>query len=525
MLKMLRRLALLLICAAFLAACGGDGQSAIDDGQLIIDEPPTDGELEATATAELPLVAAFLPPSVMVDIMLNPEDAELFGGRARLSADGSYLEGLENNDDYFSFTFDIPADGFYDLNFISAGIGGAKDNWVSVNGERFGYVSSDGDDFGDAVMERVFLYEGTNTIALERYWGWVRLKALHITNSAQLDPAIFDVSARLINPNANETTRRLMSYLADSYGRVILSGQYSDNGLLAGEAGVIFMTTGKRPAVLGMDMMDYTPSRVARGTTSRTVENAIEAWVEHGAIVTLCWHWNAPEEYIRPSDTWYRAFYTDNTNINLARIMNGEDPEGFDLLMRDIDVISEYLKILQDADVPILWRPLHEAAGAWFWWGASGPEPYIELWKLMYNRMTFEHGLNNLIWLWNGEAAGWYPGDGYVDIIGEDVYAGEHNYASQINKFMQAVNYSDTPKIVTLSENGTLFDPDLAVRDGAMWGFWATWGGDFVLAGRNLWRYSERFTEEEMLMKAYNHEIVVTAEDLPDWNTYPIRED
>jgi mannan endo-1,4-beta-mannosidase len=137
--------------------------------------------------------------------------------------------------------------------------------------------------------------------------------------------------------------------------------------------------------------------------------------------------------------------------------------------------------------------------------------------------MTFEHGLNNLIWLWNGEAADWYPGDDYVDIIGEDIYAGERNYASQINKFMQAVNYADTPKIVTLSENGTLFDPDLALRDGAMWGFWATWSGHFVVR-RGLWLLSEEFTEEEMLMKVYNHEIVVTLEDLPCLKTYPIRE-
>jgi mannan endo-1,4-beta-mannosidase len=317
-----------------------------------------------------------------------------------------------------------------------------------------------------------------------------------------------------------------MSFLADAYGRVILTGQYSDNGLLAGEAGVIFMVTGKRPAVLGLDLMDYTPSRVARGSTSKAVEHAIEAWTEHGAVVTFCWHWNAPAEYINPDrHTWYRAFYTTDTNINLARIMNGEDPEGFELLMSDIDEIAVQLKILQDADVPILWRPLHEAAGGWFWWGASGIEPYVELWRLMYNRLTFEHELNNLIWLWNGEDGDWYPGDDYVDIIGEDVYAGERNYASQINKFMQAVNYTTPPKMVTLSENGTLFDPDLALRDGAMWGFYATWGGDFVLAGRNIWRYSDRVTEEEMLHKVYNHEIMLTLEDLPDIKTYPLRND
>jgi len=524
--KYLRAIALLLLCVALLSACNGNDVSVdlpttppSDDGT------PSEGGETLTQegnTPESAEIAAFAPPSVIVDITLGAEEAERFGN-VRLSSDGEYLEGFEvAEQDYCVFTAEIPADGFYDLNFISEGIGGAKENFVTVNGERLGTVFTEAGGFGDAIMTRVFLAEGKNTIALERYWGWIQLKSLHITNSAPLDPAIFDVSARLINPNANETTRRLMSYLADSYGKVILSGQYSDNGIMAGEAGVIFMATGKRPAVLGMDLIEYSPSRAERGNTSATVERAIEA-DELGAIVTLCWHWNAPSEYIRERDTWYRAFYTSDTNISLAKIMNGEDPEGYDLLMRDIDVIAEQLKRLQDADVPILWRPLHEAAGGWFWWGASGKEPYIELWKLLYEKLTFEHELNNLIWLWNGESGDWYPGDDYVDIIGEDIYAGEHVYSSQINKFMEAVNYADTPKMVTLSENGTLIDPDLALRDGAMWGFWATWGGDFVTRG-TLWLYSEKFTEEEMLIKVYNHDIVVTLEDLPDLKTYPLRD-
>lgn len=53
-------------------------------------------------------------------------------------------------------------------------------------------------------------------------------------------------------------------------------------------------------------------------------------------------------------------------------------------------------------------------------------------------------------------------------------------YASQIEKYMQADGYTDANKMIVLSETGTLFDPDLAIRDGAMWGFFATWGGEFV---------------------------------------------
>jgi mannan endo-1,4-beta-mannosidase len=512
--KFIRKIAFLLACVIFIAGCNG-AEPADPNTQL--DELNETNEFDETPLSVVNVPAEIVP----VDITIKAEEAAMFGN-VRLTS-GGYLEGFEQDDDRCEFTVEIPADGFYDLNFISASIGGYKENYVSVNGERLGVVPRYDETFGDSILPRTFLTKGINVISFEKYWGWVKLDALHITNSEPIDPAIFDVSAKLINPNANERTKRLMSYLADSYGNVILSGQYSDDGLLAGEAGIIFLETGKRPAVLGLDLMDYTPSRVERGTNSRAVERAIEA-DEQGAIITFCWHWNAPSPYLPANRTWYRGFYTNETNINLAKIMNGEDPEGFDLLMSDIDEIAVQLKRLQDADIPILWRPLHEAAGGWFWWGARGAEPYIELWRIMYNKLTFEHGLNNLIWLWNGEAADWYPGDEYVDIIGEDVYAGERSYASQVQRFLQAVNYTTPPKMVVLAENGTLFDPDLALRDGAMWGFWATWGGEFVRK-RNLLLYCENFTELEMLRHVYNHDIVVTLCKLPDLKTYPIRED
>ena len=50
-------------------------------------------------------------------------------------------------------------------------------------------------------------------------------------------------------------------------------------------------------------------------------------------------------------------------------------------------------------DVPVLWRPLHEFDGAWFWWGKGGAEAFKKLWRLMYDRFTGLHKLDNLIWV------------------------------------------------------------------------------------------------------------------------------
>lgn len=37
--------------------------------------------------------------------------------------------------------------------------------------------------------------------------------------------------------------------------------------------------------------------------------------------------------------------------------------------------------------VPVLWRPLHEAGGKWFWWGSHGASVTIKLYDIMFNRL------------------------------------------------------------------------------------------------------------------------------------------
>ena len=145
---------------------------------------------------------------------------------------------------------------------------------------------------------------------------------------------------------------------------------------------------------------------------------------------------------------------------------------------------------------------------------------------LLYDKLTNEYGLDNLIWVWNGQDAEWYPGDEYVDIIGEDIYPGEKVYTSQVNSYFNAAtNYAGENKLVYLTENGCIFDPELAKRDGAMWGMWCTWGGEFIAKDVAVFTLSEQYTESEMLKKAYADENVLSLEDLPDLKTYEIRKE
>ena len=212
--------------------------------------------------------------------------------------------------------------------------------------------------------------------------------------------------------------------------------------------------------------------------------------------------------------TWYSAFYKEHTNIDLRKIMRGDDPEGYDLLVRDIDAISEAMKPLAEADVPVLWRPLHEASGGWFWWGTGGAEAYIDLYRLIYDRMVNVHGLHNLIWIWNAQKKDWYPGDDVVDIIGTDIYPGEHVHTSQAEIFLQCLESTPARKLIWLTENGCVPDPDELFADNIIWGCWCTWGGDFVLKNPKFNRLSEAYTTADMLKKVYADDRVLDRERL-----------
>ncbi|NLG26079.1 MAG: beta-mannosidase [Clostridiales bacterium] len=335
-----------------------------------------------------------------------------------------------------------------------------------------------------------------------------------------MEESRYAVSPAPINPRADDCARRLKKFLADIYGRQTLAGQQA-SGLYSYENAALKKLTGRMPAISGFDFMDYSPGRVERGAGSRDAEDAI-LWWDKGGIVTFCWHWNAPKDLVDSKDQpWYRGFYTDATSFDISRAMDGRDPEGYRLILRDIDAIAAQLRILADAGVPVIWRPLHEASGGWFWWGAKGAKPCVALYRLLYDRLTRHHRLNNLLWAWSGQSPEWYPGDEYVDLIGEDIYPPEHEHTAQKARFEQAANTPNEPKLIAMTENGAVPDIDAMYAEGARWLYFCTWGGDFVF-DRAERAYSEKTTSAERMIYTFQHPDVVTLDELPDLKTYPL---
>ena len=146
----------------------------------------------------------------------------------------------------------------------------------------------------------------------------------------------------------------------------------------------------------------------------------------------------------------------------------------------DLEKIVPYLQQLQQANIPVLWRPLHEAAGKWFWWGNGSAASYVKLWHFMYDYFKAK-GINNLIWVWTSEKADsdWYPGDDYVDIIGTDMYGqdGTAVSATAMADRFNTLAYRYPTKMISLTECGTVSDVPTQWNSDAKWSWFMPWYG------------------------------------------------
>ena len=277
--------------------------------------------------------------------------------------------------------------------------------------------------------------------------------------------------------------------------------------------------TGKQPAIRGIDLLAY---RSNTDWMDHAPERAIE-WVnEYKGIATLTWHWNVPSVEGGEEVAFY-VESTGNTPFTTFSITKALEEGTWEnkQLLADIDAIAAELTKLKEADVPVLWRPLHEAEGAWFWWGAEGPEPCKQLYKLLYDKLTNEYGLDNLIWVWTGytfpTSAAWYPGDDVVDMVGYDKYNavdGMPNLSSIASTFYSLVQSTDGQKMVAMTENDSIPSLENLINDKAGWLYFCPWYMNYLT--------SEQNNPVENLVEIYNSEYCITLDELPDLKSYPI---
>lgn len=299
---------------------------------------------------------------------------------------------------------------------------------------------------------------------------------------------------QLSNANASESAKELYGYICSVYKNNILTGQ--QESIWVGnpdyEMDYIEENTGKLPAIRGLDFHydDF----------DNVIERSKE-WRARGGIVTICWHCGSDF-----SGNWWDSLQTE---LDWDNALTKGTPE-YDALIAGMDKAAAALKELDEAGVPVLWRPFHELDGDWFWWSRGGPRNFVKLWRIMYTRYTDYWALNNLIWVCGYQAKTetpelWYPGDGYVDIAGADSYYG----GTQAPLFHRIKLFIGNRKPICFHENGTIPDMDKLERWGTDWVWFMTWHTEFLM--------EDKWNTKENLYKAYNSDYAITLDELPEF--------
>lgn len=306
------------------------------------------------------------------------------------------------------------------------------------------------------------------------------------------------------------------------------------------DVNLIMELTGKYPAIQGFDFGSYCPCYAwDDGVAGRMIE-----WTnEKNGICTASWHVNVPTtmaDYTlgEPLD-FSKTTYSEKTDFKTANcLVEGTvEYEYFQLCMKNL--AAELLK-LQEAGVPVIFRPFHEAegnpshtddpidgSGAWFWWAKEGAVVYKQLWNLLQDTLRDEYGLHNLIYeenlyAWSDASAKWYVGDDRTDLVAFDKYNTQYNrhdgktsgpnLDAETGIFYKLNEFVDGQKMVAMAENDSVPSLNNMSVEHAYWLYFCPWYD----TDESPFVSGEKYQDHAELKALYNSDFCITLDELPE---------
>lgn len=288
-----------------------------------------------------------------------------------------------------------------------------------------------------------------------------------------------------VNKNATDKTKKLLEYLVDNCGKKIITGVHTQTVPME-EREYIKEVTGYYPKLVEFEMLSYSSNINYDDAlyeclkeveeNKGTIDVGVDLSLKEDIIPMICFHWFSPL-YGRD-----KSFYSVNTSFDpdMVLIVGSDEENAF---YRDLDVISEELYKFKAMDIPILFRPLHETEGTWFWWGSKGGETAKKLYIKLFDYLVNIKKLDNMLWVWSTPTKEAYPGDEYVDIIGWDIYLKEKEKTDYKFHYEQLRENTTLNKIAAISEVGYNPDIEMLEKSKVPWSFYMTWSKEFSLDG------------------------------------------
>jgi mannan endo-1,4-beta-mannosidase len=277
-----------------------------------------------------------------------------------------------------------------------------------------------------------------------------RMTRLFLVATLALGPALCAADPTApADANLNPRGRAILSWfqqLQAGSELKLVSGQFAgwSGRASIGELGKIHAASGRWPVMIGLDYCGWDQQGEAIIDVRQPNQLATEYW-HAGGLVNISWHAPNPS---KPNGGGLKE-----RGMNLADVL--APGATHDRWMKALDDVAAGLQELQAAGVVVIWRPLHEMNGGWFWWGAQDPQVFIAVWRHMFDYLTHTKKLHNLIWAYSPNhgqqpADVYYPGDAYADLVGLDAYT-DHINPENIIGFDR---YAKINKPVGLTEYG-----------------------------------------------------------------------
>lgn len=372
-------------------------------------------------------------------------------------------------------------------------------------------------------VDNLYMSVGMNTIKFIVASGSADIDFIIVENSDVVSDSLYNVGNTCVSPNATQNTVELMKKFSENYGKTTFSAQNVSVGSNV-EIDAVFNQTQRYPAIRASELALTLKDDNHSAEVMKTEFELAEEWNKKGGILAYSWHWYAPNS-VRSTDAG--SFNIDtvlNFSIDIAdfaaldeegvqfQLDNGFITQDAASLLEDIDRLAEALKPFNDKDIPIIFEPIPDGDSALFWWSGNA-ETYKKLWQITFERLVRYNKINNLIWVWNNSNFDFYPGDRYVDIIGQSFY--EKSPSSFAGRFSAISSEPSTArKMLALTACDTLPDIDSMQRDNAMWLWTAIDSGDYTIDSSG--NFSEKYTRSSALKQYYGNEICITRDELSE---------
>lgn len=368
-------------------------------------------------------------------------------------------------------------------------------------------------------VDNVYLNSGSNTLEFISANGETEIDYLFVENSDAVSDSCYGIGTACANPSATPNTIEFMQYLTKNFGRQVLTAQNVTIGTNA-EIDAVFKAVERYPAIR---VGELAGAVLEDGDNVEETKKDIELaqqWSKDGGIVAYTWHWYSPNAL---RGTAPRDFSADRAlepiNLNEFALLSAEELQTMlenelisaelAAIAKDLDKLAETLKPFAEADIPVIFEPIPDPDSGLFWWGNSA-NSYKKLWQFAFTRLCTYHRLGNLLWVWNCGSTDFYPGNDYVDIIGQSFY--ERSDSSFAGRFTALSEMDTARKIQTVTACDVIPDIDVMYRDNALWLWAAPAAGEFIVNSSGT--LDETYNKRSALNYFYNHKLTVARDEL-----------